>query len=95
MPQDTILLAKFVSAKLEENNIITDNTPHSIAAGIIYFVSQIYQLSITKTDIKNVCKVSEVTINKCYKKMEAIKTQLVPSSILERGDSVPPCPPRI
>lgn len=82
MPQDTILLAKFVSAKLEENNIITDNTPHSIAAGIIYFVSQIYQLSITKTDIKNVCKVSEVTINKCYKKMEAIKTQLVPSSIL-------------
>jgi transcription initiation factor TFIIB len=95
MPQDTILLAKFVSAKLEENNIITDNTPHSIAAGIIYFVSQIYQLSITKTDIKNVCKVSEVTINKCYKKMEAIKTQLVPSSILERGDSVPPCPPGI
>lgn len=82
MPQDTILLAKFVSAKLEENNIITDNTPHSIAAGIIYFVSQIYQLSITKTDIKNVCKVSEVTINKCYKKMEVIKTQLVPSSIL-------------
>lgn len=82
MPQDAILLAKFVSAKLEQNNIITDNTPHSIAAGIIYFVAQIYQLSITKTDIKNVCKVSEVTINKCYKKMELIKTQLVPSSIL-------------
>ncbi len=82
MPQEAILLAKFVSVKLEDNNIITDNTPHSIAAGIIYFVSQIYKLSITKTDIKNVCNVSEVTVNKCYKKMEAIKTQLVPSSIL-------------
>jgi transcription initiation factor TFIIB len=86
MPQDAILLAKFVSSKLETQNIITDNTPHSIAAGIIYFISQVCELSITKTDIKNVCKVSEVTINKCYKKMDAIKAQLVPSCMLARNN---------
>jgi transcription initiation factor TFIIIB Brf1 subunit/transcription initiation factor TFIIB len=84
MPPDAVLLAKFVSSKLEQNNTITDNTPHSIAAGIIYFIAQVCSLHITKTDIKNVCKVSEVTINKCYKKMDAIKTQLVPSCLLQQ-----------
>jgi transcription initiation factor TFIIIB Brf1 subunit/transcription initiation factor TFIIB len=88
MPQDAILLAKFVSSKLETQNIITDNTPHSIAAGIIYFISQVCELNITKADIKNVCKVSEVTINKCYKKMDAIKAQLVPSCMLDRKTNV-------
>jgi transcription initiation factor TFIIIB Brf1 subunit/transcription initiation factor TFIIB len=90
MPQDAVLLAKFVSSKLETQNIITDNTPHSIAAGIIYFISQVCELSITKTDIKNVCKVSEVTINKCYKKMDAIKDQLVPSCMLARKEKYEP-----
>jgi transcription initiation factor TFIIIB Brf1 subunit/transcription initiation factor TFIIB len=84
MPQDTILLAKFVSAKLEKINAITDNTPHSIAAGIIYFISQNCRTGITKPDIKRVCGVSEVTINKCYKKMEAIKAQLIPASVLAK-----------
>lgn len=84
MNQEVILLAMFVSNKLEKNNIITDNTPHSIAAGIIYFIAQTCGLAITKSDIKRVCGVSEVTINKCYKKMEAIKTQLVPECILQK-----------
>jgi transcription initiation factor TFIIB len=84
MTHEAIMLAKFVSNKLEKNNIITDNTPHSIAAGIIYFVAQTCRLEITKPDIKHICGVSEVTINKCYKKMEAIKTQLVPARILEK-----------
>ena len=84
MAQDTILLAKFVSAKLEKMNAITDNTPHSIAAGIIYFISQNCHTGITKTDIKRVCGVSEVTINKCYKKMEVIKTQLIPATVLAK-----------
>jgi transcription initiation factor TFIIIB Brf1 subunit/transcription initiation factor TFIIB len=82
MPQGAVLLAKFVSEKLEQNNLITDNTPQSIAAGVIYFISQVCNLNISKTDIKNICKVSEVTVNKCYKKMDAIKCQLVPSHIL-------------
>lgn len=87
MPQGAVLLAKFVSEKLEQNNLITDNTPQSIAAGIIFFISQLCNLNISKTDIKNICKVSEVTVNKCYKKMDAIKRQLVPSHILTANDT--------
>lgn len=85
MSNDMTMLAKFVSNRLETNNTITDNTPHSIAAGIIYFISQNCNLNISKPEIKRVCGVSEVTINKCYKKMDAIKTQLIPSCLLSGG----------
>jgi transcription initiation factor TFIIB len=84
MNPELILLSKFIAKKIEENNIINDNTPTSIAAGIIYFISQNCNLNINKTDIKQICGVSEVTINKCFKKLENIKSNLIPSCILEK-----------
>ena len=82
--QELILLSKFVAKKIEENNIINDNTPPSIAAGIIYFISQNCNLNISKTDIKQICGVSEVTINKCFKKLETMKSNLIPTCILDK-----------
>ena len=67
-----------------------ENTPHSIAAGIIYFISQMCKLNISKKDVKNVSEISEVTINKCFKKMELIKDDLIPSVILQKYASTPP-----
>ena len=78
------MLSKFIAKKIEEQSIISDNTPHSIAAGIIYFISQTCNLNITKLEIKNICSVSEVTINKCFKKLDIIKTQLIPACILAK-----------
>ena len=78
------MLAKFVANKIMNNNIITDNTPHAVAAGIVYFVSQMCNMNIGKSDISAKCGVSEVTINKCFKKMELIKDDLIPSCILEK-----------
>jgi transcription initiation factor TFIIB len=75
------MLSKFVAKKVETNNIINDKSPHSIAAGIIYFISQNCNLDVSKNDIKVVCGVSEVTTNKCYKKLEEIKNDLLPSNI--------------
>jgi transcription initiation factor TFIIB len=82
MTHELTMLAKFVAKKVEDDNIISDNTPHSVAAGIIYFIAQICNLSITKLDIKGICGVSEVTINKCYKKLNNIKERIVPQCIL-------------
>ncbi len=79
-------LASFIAKKIENSGIINDNTPHSIAAGIIYFISQTCNLSITKSNVKQICGVSEVTINKCYKKMEHIKDKLIPNAIKEKYD---------
>ena len=81
------MLCKFIAKKIEDESIITDNTPHAIAAGIIYFTSHTCHLNITKMDIKIVCGVSEVTINKCFRKMDVIKSTLVPEIILKKYSS--------
>jgi organic radical activating enzyme len=69
--------------KVEKNSVITDNTPHAIAAGVVYFVAKNCNININKLDIKKVCGISEVTVNKCYKKLEAVKTQLLPNCFLQ------------
>jgi len=84
MNNELTMLSKFIAKKVEDNNIINDNTPHSIAAGIVYFITQNCNMNITKLDIKVICGVSEVTINKCFKKLENIKNNLIPSCILEK-----------
>lgn len=82
--QELTILSKFIANKVEQNNYITDNIPHAIAAGIVYFIAQNCSLNITKQDIKIVCGVSEVTINKCFKKLEAMREQLLPSAIINK-----------
>jgi transcription initiation factor TFIIB len=77
-------VCQFISMKIEKNNIMPENTPHSIAAGVVYFISQICNLNINKRDIKNVSEISEVTINKCFKKLEKIKDELLPAVILKK-----------
>ena len=61
-----------------------ENTPHSIAAGIIYFISQICKLNISKRDVRVISEISEVTINKCFKKLEKMTDQLIPATILNK-----------
>jgi transcription initiation factor TFIIB len=81
-------LCKFIAKKIEKLNQIPENTPHSVAAGIVYFVAQVCHLNISKKQIKNCSEISEVTINKCFKKLEKInkvpETSLLPSCILKK-----------
>ena len=84
IPNELAVLAKFISKKIENNSIVCDNTPQSSAAGIVFFVAQVCNLSISKTEIKNICGVSEVTINKCFRKLDSIRNQLIPACILEK-----------
>ena len=82
--QELTMLSKFVANKVETNNLITDNIPHAIAAGIVYFVAHNCQLNVSKQDIKLICGVSEVTINKCFKKLEANRDNFLPKVILDK-----------
>jgi len=77
-------LSKFIAHKVESQNIILDNTPHAIAAGIMYFISYNCNLNISKCEIKQICGVSEVTINKCFKKLELMRNTLIPACIIEK-----------
>ena len=74
----------FVAHKIEENNYIPENTPISVAAGIVYFVAQNCNLNISKKKVNMCSEISEVTINKCNKKLEKMKDKLIPPVILEK-----------
>ena len=77
-------LCKFIAIKIEKQNLMPENTPHSIAAGVVYFIAQTCKLNLCKKDVKNISEISEVTINKCFKKLEKITDQLIPAVILKK-----------
>jgi transcription initiation factor TFIIB len=77
-------LSQFIAKKIESKNMMPENTPHSIAAGVIFFVSQVCNLNVNKSDIKNVSEISEVTINKCFKKMQQYQNEFIPAVILQK-----------
>ena len=84
MNNELTRLCQFISMKIEKGDIMPENTPHSIAAGVVYFISQICKLNISKRDVKNVSEISEVTINKCFKKLDKVKDDLLPAVILKK-----------
>lgn len=67
---------KNICKKIESNKINSENTPPSMAAGCIYYFVVNNDLNITKRDIHNVCEISEVTINKCFKKISSVIDEL-------------------
>jgi transcription initiation factor TFIIB len=77
-------LCKFIAQKIQKNNLIPENTPNSIASGILYFVAQKCNLNLSKRSVHNVSDVSEVTINKCFKKLEELQDQLIPKVIIDK-----------
>ena len=75
-----ILLITKLSETLPE---ITENTPPATAAGVIYFISQICNLKLSKKLISDKCDISQVTINKCYKKLLVFKDLFFTDEIKE------------
>ena len=79
-------LCKFVAIRIQRNNLVPENTPHSIAAGIVYFVAQECKLNVTKEAVHSVSEISQVTINKCYKKLAdpTMRETLIPRAIVDK-----------
>ena len=67
MKMDDIEKCKKLVIFLEKNQILSDNSPTSSAAGILYFYSVNENINITKKQLSLVCNVSEVTIVKNFK----------------------------
>ena len=77
-------VCKFISLIIEKRDLIPENTPHSIAAGIVYYTAQLCNLNICKKKVSIVSEISEVTINKCFKKLEQLNMDLIPKQILNK-----------
>ncbi len=77
---DTDIDAIHAIASLSDDlGLLNDNTPPSMSAGCIFLYAKARGKDLTKKQISVVCNISEVTVNKCYKKLEAneIVTDLV------------------
>ena len=77
-------VCKFITLIIEKRDLIPENTPHSIAAGVVYYTAQLCNLNICKKKVSIVSEISEVTINKCYKKLEQLNIELIPKQILNK-----------
>jgi len=74
LSENEIKIIHKIAAICETEKIINDNTPPSMASGCIYLYCKLKDNKITKKDISDICKISEVTINKCFKKLESNKS---------------------
>ncbi len=62
-----------ISKLCDELSLINDNTPPAMSSGCIYLYIKYHNIDISKKYISDICKISEVTINKCSKKIEDIQ----------------------
>lgn len=85
LPSRITKLAEFIAIRIQRNSLIPENTPHAIAAGTIFFVLSNTNLvqgghfSVSKKDIHRISDISEVTINKCYKKLLTMLEIVLPT----------------
>lgn len=84
MSNEDLNICLHVAQQAVKHSLVTENTPPSIAAGSIYLVSNTLNLNITKKNISEGCEISEVTISKCFKKMEKYISLLLPEQLLNK-----------
>jgi len=81
-------ICQFVVFEAMRRDIFDDNTPPSIAAGAIFLVATVLKIRITKVQVHLATKISEVTISKCFKKLNQHKEVLFPKAAIKKYDIV-------
>ena len=77
-------ICDFVCIKAEEYNLVSKCIPPSIATGSIFLVCNLLKINITKKEISLICKISEVTISKCYKNLYKYHEHILPKEIVQK-----------
>jgi len=85
LPVDLKYIAEFIAVKsmISVNHLVEDNTAPSIAAGSIYLICSLCNYNINKKQVSIACKISEVTISKCYKKLYKHRYSLLPKRAIQ------------
>jgi len=76
MNYNDIQKCKELAKKLDDLEIVSENAPTSVAAGTLYYYCMKNDIDFNKKQIADVCDVSEVTITKCYKRLQKYKEYL-------------------
>lgn len=70
-----------VSKRAKQAEIVRENTPPSIACGIIFLLSKLLSLGYDIKSIHKKCDISVVTINKCFKQLWKHRKKIVPKPV--------------
>lgn len=73
MDYGDIQQCKELAKRLDELEIVSENSPTSVAAGTLYYYCMYRDIDYSKKQIADICEVSEVTITKCYKRLVKYK----------------------
>ena len=88
-----IKIANDISSNIHKLDIASTHEPPSVAAGCILLVSVIYNLNITKKQISEVFKISDVTISKTYRRIypfhNIIMYNTITDLVLEKRNTMP------
>ncbi len=88
-----IKIANDISSNIHKLDIASTHEPPSVAAGCILLVSVIYNLNITKKQISEVFKISDVTISKTYRRIypfhNIIMYNMITDLVLEKRNTMP------
>jgi len=79
IPEKYIEIGTKISILVDKLGICQENNPKSIAVGVLYLISHTYQLGLSKKEIAEQCKTSEVTVSNTYSQMVKFKKYLLPS----------------
>ena len=77
-------ISEVIAIKAIFKNLVDDNTAPSIAAGAIFLACSVTGQNISKKQVAEACKTSEVTISKCYKKLNDKRLMLLPKDIIRQ-----------
>lgn len=88
-----IKIAKDISTNIHKLDIATTHEPPSVAAGCILLVAVMYHLDITKKQISDVFKISDVTISKTYRRIHPyhniVMNNAITDLVLQKRNTIP------
>ena len=86
-------IAKDISTNIHKLDIASTHEPPSVAAGCILLVATMYHLDITKKQISDVFKISDVTISKTYRRIHPfhniVMNNTITDLVLQKRSTIP------
>ncbi len=70
-------MANHIIERADELGVLCDSTPPSLVAGAIQLVNVELKLGLAKAEMSEACHVSQVTITKCFKRLNEHRTRLI------------------
>ena len=88
-----VKIAKDIASNIHKLDIASTHEPPSVAAGCILMVSTWYHLDISKKQISEVFKISDVTISKTYRRIypyhNIIMNNSITDLVIQKKNSIP------